>query len=46
MLHDTCDLMLATDDSFLSVQTVYPTPVFRVIEFREVVTFKPWTQYV
>ena len=38
--------MCTTNNSFLSVQTAQATPVFRVIEFCEVVMFKPWTQYV
>ena len=40
--------MCATDDSFVSVQTVYFNNLFpfSVIEFCEVVMFKPWTQYV
>ena len=38
--------MCATDDGFVSLQTVYTIPVFFNIEFCEVVMFKPWIQYV
>ena len=35
--------MFATDDTFVSVQTVYNLFPFSVIEFCEVNKFKPWT---
>ena len=46
MLQDTCDQMCQTDDSFVSVQTVKPIPIFCNRVLRGSYVQKPWTQYV